>query len=154
MGFKAAEHVEALEYTFEPYAPVSGTIPEPNDIEVNRFIRRWYKLVGDAQSLAMVQIQAAKDAEDAGTEEAEPAVVSVDELVASMDTWDSNSEDGEKLARAMAQLVEDLSRGQLSVDTLMSVPYRPRAQFFGWLVGELSSSGKGSVGTSNALRAV
>jgi hypothetical protein len=151
MGFKAVEHVEALEYTFEPYAPITGTIPEPNDTEVNRFVRRWWKLVGEAQSLATAQVEAS--AKEATEEKPEPPE-SVEALVDSMGSWDDHSEDGQRLARAMADLVEELSRGTLSTDTLMSVPFRPRAQFFGWLLGELTNAGKGSVGTSNVLRAV
>jgi hypothetical protein len=174
MGFKAAEFVEPLDFDFAPYADLKGTVPEPSDRAVNKFLKRWQKLVAEIIRLNMQELQemptgealaalpeeerARIEAQQAEIEKALPTTVSgALEAMNDMSFDDSGVEGksaGELVADRMCEIVDELSGGKPSAAQLLAVPYRPRSQFLGWLVGELTNPEKGKAGSSTTLRAV
>lgn len=162
MGFNAAAVVEPLDYDFNPYANIKGTITEPSDAAVNRFLKRWWKMTEEVQRLAMARVieqtTGAAPTDDELKELAAKAPKTVGEALDAMTALDGQDEngksDGELLADRMCTLIEELSAGSLKTDQLLQVPYRPRAAFIGWLVGELVNQEKGTAGSSSSLARV
>lgn len=163
MGFKALEHVEPLDYDFKPYANVSGTITEPSDKAVNRFLKRWWSLVSEITQVGMVRVAEKTKGEPLTDDEAAELVAkapqTVGEALDAMATLDEQKDengktDGELVADKMCEIVAELAGNSLTAADLAAVPYRPRAMFLGWLVGELTSSEKGSAGSNTTLKDV
>lgn len=161
MGFKAADYVEPLDYDFRPHFDYYGTITEPSDRDISRFLKKWYHLVGEMRKVvAAAVVEAAHEARDEQqeTSEATEPVVSADEAAEAMANIDwtaiedeSDNSPGTLAARytltQMCRLVEDLAHGSIRADKLEQVPMRIRGVFFGWLVGELTEQGKGKIGS-------
>lgn len=162
MGFNAAAEVEPLDFTFKPYYDYEGTITEPSDAAVNRFLKRWWKMVAEVQRIAVARVIEQSTGKPPTDEElaeaAAKAPKTVGEALDAMVTLDGQDEngksDGELLADRMCTLIEELSAGSIKADRMLQVPYRPRAAFIGWLVGELTDQEKGTAGSSTSLTRV
>lgn len=162
MGFNAATVVEPLDFNFNPYYDYTGTITEPSDAAVNRFLKRWWKMTEEIQRLAMARVieqtTGKPPTDDELKELSDKAPKTVGEALDAMVALDGQDEsgksDGELLADRMCVLIEELSAGSMKVEKLLQVPYRPRAAFIGWLVGELTSGEKGTAGSSSSLTRV
>lgn len=111
-GFKAAEEVEPLDYDFNPHAPVSGTIPEPTSDQVAAYQS------GMANALKGTGID---------PEQIRSGEVKLDQLDELLQTVKS-------LELGMVNATADLT--QIPVSTLSALPYRVKAAFLGWIMGE------------------
>lgn len=171
MGFNATDYVEPLDYDFNPMFNYSGTITEPSDEAIAKFLRKWYRLIAEVRktaAAAVVEANTAAAAVSKAVEErneqdpTEP--ITFDQAVETMSAIDWNAVENEqdqsnqtKLARdvlkQMCLLVEDLAAGSIRSDKLMQVPMRVRGVFFGWLVSELTEQGKGIGGSSSGSAA-
>lgn len=161
MGFKATDYVDPLDYDFNPLFDYSGTITEPSDADISRFLRKWYRLVGQMRQVtAAAVVEAATEAkvEEMNAQPDEP-VMTTEQAVEAMVSIDwkaieDEADDSPQTAAArhtltqMCRLVEDLAHGSIRADKLEQVPMRARGVFFGWLVGELTELGKGKSGSS------
>lgn len=159
MGFKATEFVDPLDYDFRPFYDYHGKMDEPSDDAISKFLRKWWKLVGEMRRVTVLAVQeAAVAAKDEESEEPEEPVTTEQaiEAMANID-WVAvdNEADQSPQTRAarqtltqMCRLVEDLASGSIRADRLEQVPMRVRGVFFGWLVGELTEQGKGKIGSS------
>lgn len=174
MGFKAEEFVEPLDYDFNPFIDVKGTLPEPSDRAVNTFLKKWNRIVQGIVRAGIWEVEkikpkteeeldampederAAYEAKQQEIEDALPKTISdAVDAMATLSVDDTNGlSDAAKVANAMCELVEELSGGALTAQTLLQVPMRPRGVFFGWLIGELTDAGKGKAESSTILRAV
>lgn len=157
MGFKATDYVEPLDYDFRPHFDYYGTITEPSDQDISRFLRKWYHVVSEMRRVVAAAVVEANT--ETESEPTKPEVVlTADQAAEAMAQIDWNAiEDeadespGTKAARhtltQMCRLVEDLAHGSIRADKLEQVPMRIRGVFFGWLVGELTDQGKGKIGS-------
>jgi hypothetical protein len=166
MGFKVTDWVDPLDFDFKPLFDYSGTITEPSDADISRFLRKWYKLIESMRTVttaALVAARAEATAEEAQatdpdpnepvltTEQAIEAMVSIDWKAVEDEVDQSpQTEAARHTLTEMCRLVEDLAHGSIRADKLAQVPMRARGVFFGWLVGELTEQGKGSVGSSSS----
>lgn len=122
MGFKAAQ-IEKLNYDFRPTRDVSGTIPEPSSAQVEAF----REAMGDAMKIASDLDPATWGGE--GTELTQQ--VMVDRIDAVL----GKSKDVEKaVTDAVLELVK--AESNLTPEFIEGLPYRVRAAFVGWIVGE------------------
>lgn len=166
MGFKATEWVQPLDYDFRPMFDYAGTITEPSDAAISKFLRKWYRLIAEMRKVATAAVvEAARTdaAEEAAQKEAtdgpeEP--VDTETAIAEMMAIDWNAIEDEtnlqpqtiaarETLKQMCRLVEDLAGGSIRADKLQQVPMRLRGVFFGWLVGELTEQGKEKTGSSS-----
>lgn len=165
MGFKATDYVEPLDFDFRPHYDYNGTITEPSDQDISRFLRKWYHLIGEMRkSVAAGMLEAAVEDQQGEVvreaEEATGAPTSFEEAAEAMKNidWDALDDDTDQsvqvgiakgVLKQMCRLVEDLGHGSIRADKLEKVPMRLRGVFFGWLVGELTEQGKGTTGLNS-----
>lgn len=115
MGFKATEAVEELTYDFTPHANVSGTIPEPSS-----------KAIEDYRDA----IFSAFKATGLNPEEMRDGKMTFDRL-------DEVMEKSKDMEEAMLSATADLTG--LAHSTLRDLPYRVKAAFMGWIMGQFFS---------------
>lgn len=158
MGFKATDYVDPLDFDFRPHFDYYGTITEPSDQDISRFLKKWYHLVGEMRKVVAAAVVEASTEGTAEERKAEP-IFSADEAAEAMTEIDwtavekeADESAGTRAARhmltQMCKLVEDLAHGSVRAEKLQQVPMRIRGVFFGWLVGELTEQGKGTTGLS------
>lgn len=154
MGFKAEEAVEPLDWDFNPYVEAKGTIPEPSDRQVSKFLRRYQRTVQDVVRLSQQQLADAQnltDEERAARRAELPQTVA--ECVTAMQALEAD-EDTQRLADLMIEMTAEVCSGSPGEDVLRQVPFRVRGMFFGWLVGELSNPEGAAADSKPSLRAV
>lgn len=168
MGFKVTDWVDPLDYDFNPLFDYKGTITEPSDADISKFLRKWYKLIAEMRRVTVVAVRETATASQAEDEQAEGTadqadgpIVTTEQAIEAMVSIDWKAVEDEvdqspQTAAArhtltqMCRLVEDLAHGSIRADKLEQVPMRARGVFFGWLVGELTEQGKEKTGLSIA----
>jgi hypothetical protein len=120
-AFNAGTVVEGLDWTFEPFVHTSGTIREPNDEQISRYLK-------DVKAIGEEIRQKIPDAPDGG----DPA-----SLMAALEDLDLDSV--AELTGRMAGIIAALCSGEPSRDTILALPPRRRAMFYGWLQAEVMS---------------
>jgi hypothetical protein len=134
-GFVAQGVVEALDYDFNPYLDVSGTIPEPTDTQIETFL------------LAMkdLYVKAQKEQPDLGD------LSSQADILEALDKVDPTTQI--KLLGEMAAIYSKLCSGTPTTKQINALPVRVRTIFFAWLQGEVMSpeaaTGAGSAQVTN-----
>lgn len=118
-GFNAATVVEDLDWTFEPFVQAKGKIKEPNDDQINGFLKDFKAIVAEVR--AKVPTVA---------EDADPV-----DLMSALDDMDLDSVD--ELTGKLAGLYAALCSGEPSRETILALPPRRRAMFYGWLQQEV-----------------
>ena len=113
MGFKATEAVEELTYDFNPHAKASGTIPEPTS-----------KQIEDYRD-AIVTAVKASGIDPSGGERI------------TLDQMDELMEKSAEVESALLDATADLTG--IAHDTLRALPYRLKAAFMGWIMGQFFS---------------
>ena len=156
MGFKVTDYVDPLDFDFNPLYNYSGTITEPSDAAISKFLRKWFKLVGEMRKVTATAVaEATSQATAEQNEESqsvEPVVTTAQaiEAMVSID-WQAiedevdnspQTEAARHTLNQMCELVEELGSGSIKADQLKKVPMRGRGVFFGWLIEELTSQGK------------
>lgn len=115
MGFTASTAVEPLNYDFTPHVDAQGTIPEPTNQQIEEFREQLGSII-TGLGLSPEEIRSGKIAFD------------------KVDTLLTTSKVAE---RAMMAAVANLTG--LPDATLAALPYRLRAAFMGWIVGQFNS---------------
>lgn len=115
MGFKATEAVEELTYDFNPHANISGTIPEPSSKQIDRFREQVF---GAMKDTGLTPDSLGEEGQKSLTFE------DIDNLL------EKSSEVERGLIAATAE-VTGIDPGVLD-----SLPYRIKAAFLGWIMGE------------------
>lgn len=112
MGFVATEAVEELTYDFNPFADAKGTIPEPSSKQIEAYRNA---IVSAFRSTGI-------DPED------------VRGGKFSLDKMDELMEKTAGVEEAMVVATADLTG--IATGTLRDLPYRPKAAFMGWVMGQ------------------
>jgi len=130
-GFNAATVVEALDFNFNPYVDAKGTITEPSDDQIAKFLN-------DLQAV----MERVKDRLPEGVDTSDPS-----EVISAIDGLDASAitETHQELAGVFAELCS----GNPSRELLLRVPMRVRSIFYGWLQQEVMSP-EAAPGAGNA----
>lgn len=115
MGFKATEAVERLDYDFNPHVDMSGTIPEPSTRQIEDF-----------RNAIFATFQASG---------IDPEAIGSGKVNLSM--LGDLMEKGSAVEKAMVSAVADVTG--IPDRTLESLPYRIKAAFVGWIMGQFFS---------------
>jgi hypothetical protein len=119
--FNAASVVDALDFTFEPFVSVHGTIKEPNDDQINKFLNDYKALTKEVRD----QIPQDIDASD-------PAAI--------MDAMgELDVEVMVSMNQKMAEVMADLCSGFPSREQILALPPRHRNIFYVWLQEQVMS---------------
>ena len=108
-GFIASEEVEALTYDFNPYAPVSGTVPEPTSDQIEAYRNA---IVASFKGLGITS-----------TDMTKVDLSQMDSLLAKMPEMEA------ALVGATSALTG------IPADVLGALPYRVSRAFMGWIMG-------------------
>ena len=130
-GFVAQGVVEALDYDFNPYLDVKGTIPEPTDTQIETFLLAMKELYVTAQ----------KDQPDLGD------LTSQADILEAIDKVDPTTQI--KLLGKMAAIYSELCSKTPTAKQISELPVRVRTIFFAWLQGEVMSP-EAATGAGNA----
>lgn len=125
--FKATS-IEALDYDFNPFADVTGTIPEPSTELVDAYNLEIEKI---RQSVRLRLAERDAEIDKAAAKGEDPPPLDLDEVQKASDGY------RERLVLAL----EALCGGELKSDFLRSLPFRLTQAFSDWLSGELSPKG-------------
>jgi len=149
-GFDAGAEVDPLDYDFttikaipndvrEILQDAKGTIPEPSNDQVNKFLRS----------------QRAK-LEEAGVnvKDFDPTDQQKSMLVIAQAMVDASPETVDKIAAGMVDAVAELCGGRPTREQIDALPVRIRTAFFGWLMGQLTNPESAAGGTKPALAVV
>lgn len=166
MGFKVTDYVDPLDFDFRPMFDYHGTITEPSDQDISRFLRKWYKLIDEMRQVAVAavveaakQAKSDKEAEEAAQDGVAESTQTVEQAIEAMVAidWKAIEDEVDQSPKTVAarhtltqmcRLVEDLGHGSIRADKLEQIPMRARGVFFGWLIEEMTSQGKSKSGLS------
>lgn len=167
-AFNAETVVEPMDWDFTKYGGGKGTIPEPSDIEVERFLKKYQLLV--TQTLMAAQIKAADQLDgvieqerakrpkpDGEQAEDEPAkLLTLQESIEVMSRIDSDELlSSPEAAEALVGLFASICKGSPSKDQILLLPHRIRGAFYGWVMGQLTNPDfSAAVGTRPSLSLV
>lgn len=134
MGFEAAGVVKPLDYDFNPYVDDKGTIPEPTDVAISKYMK----------GLQAVMKEITGKVDIAGLEDAanDPG-----KFLAAIESVDADLV--MKQLGKMSRLYADLCSGTPSMESLDALPRRVRLKFFQWLSQEVMSP-EAETGAGNA----
>lgn len=135
-GFDAGTVVEPLDWDFTAFKAGKGTVPEPSDTQLGKFIRDVMR-AQTSETTALAPIAEAGD----DPEKMLAAIAALPEDVLPGAT------------KAMIKPYADLCAGHPSEEQLTKLPPRVRVAFFTWLAGELRPEAS-SAGSPPALRSV
>lgn len=162
MGFDAKAQVDPLDYDFRPYVEAWGTVPEPSERAINKFIGQWQTLIREMTRLSMTSEEAAaKDASELTEEEiAEQEEIeqnlptTVDEALAKVRNSSVNLEESESVTEELIDITAKVCQDNPDAETLRALPGRIRVAFLGWIVGELANPEPVAADTRPDLKAV
>lgn len=140
MGFDAESVVEPMDWNFSKFGAGKGTIPEPSDIEVERFLKKYQVLI--SQTLRSAERRAIEQLDTAINEAAgdEDRLLTLEESVAVMGRIDSNELiSSSEASDALLELFATITKGQPSKEQMLALPHRIRAAFYGWVMGQLTN---------------
>lgn len=120
-GFEASGVVEPLDYDFNPYLDVKGTIPEPTDKQIETFL----------VAMKDLYVKAQKEQPDLGE------LTSQADILEALDKVDPTTQI--KLLGDMAAIYGRLCSGTPSATQISKLPVRVRTIFFAWVQGEVMS---------------
>lgn len=137
-AFDAGNIVAAMDWDFSKFGAGKGTIPEPSDIEMERFLRNYTKLMTSFSAAAIGSVSP-KNGED-GEDSDKPKILSLDEAIELMKSVDITADYvSPKISEAMLELVLQITKGSPNREQIVSLPQRIRGAFYGWLLGQLTS---------------
>lgn len=112
MGFVATEAVEALTYDFRPFSQEHGEIPEPSSKQIDKYRET---IVGSLREAGL-----------------DPEVLKSGKM--SLDLLDDLMGKAKAVEEDMVVATADLTG--IAPNTLRELPYRPKAAFLGWIMGQ------------------
>lgn len=142
--FDAGNVVEAMDWDFTKYKAGRGTVPEPSDVEIERFLRKYRVLVTSVMQAAGTEIvvrdnQTIELKSDGVTSTPILTLVEATKAMAEIDLESVESSASYKVSEAMLDLVVTITKGKPSKQQLQKLPNRVRGAFFGWLIGQLTN---------------
>lgn len=137
--FDAGAVVEALDWDFSKAGvKAKGTVPEPSDEAIGKFLDDLKKLYTDAKSMGLnVELP-----DNATPDQMMDALASV--------TGDAYV----KLMAAVAGIFAELCSDKPSKDNLLALPMRVRVKFYGWVQTEVVNPEAGPGAGTVALRSL
>lgn len=117
MGFVATEAIEALDYDFTPHVDAKGTIPEPSADAVETFRNH---VMGAVRSSGL-----------------DPDMLASGRMQVSLDMMDDLLAKADGVEEEMLVATADLTGIDAAV--LRRLPFRVRAAFMGWIMGQFFS---------------
>jgi hypothetical protein len=149
-GFDAGAEVDPLDYDFttikalpgavrEILKDAKGTIPEPSNEQVNKFLRKQRSKL---------------ESHGVKIEDFDPAdqIKSMTAVAKALAT--ASPEDIDKMASGMVDAVAELCGGTPTREQIDALPQRIQTAFFGWLMGKLTSPESAAGGTKPSLAVV
>lgn len=141
-GFDAGSAVEPMDWDFSKFGAGKGTVPEPSDVEIDRFMRQYQVLAtqvirsAEAQTNQQLQelIERRAKEDDPDSPEKPLTLEQSVEVMKQVDLGNSA-----EIANAMLDLIITITKGQPSREQLMALPHRVRGAFYGWLIGQLTN---------------
>lgn len=164
--FNAEECVEAMEWDFTKYGGGKGVIPEPSDLQMERFLRKYTILVTQAAQAAATRtievdqgiLDRLQDAEEPIlNEDGTPKmrVLTLEQAIEVMKQIDVVGTDtSPAISEAMLDLMCTITKNSPSKAQIKKLPNRPRGAFFGWLMGQLTNPEYSAAVTRPALSLV
>jgi hypothetical protein len=128
--------VEPLDWDFTAFKAGKGTVPEPSDERLGKFIR---------------DVMAAQEGQTASLAGLTEAGDDTEKMLAAIAALPEDALPG--ATKAMIKPYADLCDGSPTEDQLGKLPPRVRVAFFAWLAGELRPEAS-SAGSKPALRSV
>lgn len=117
--FDAATVVDPLDFTFKPHVNAEGTIREPSDDQIQKFLDAYKELTRELRG----QI---------------PEDIDPTDIMAMMDAMDNLPPDIlVESSTKMAEICSKLCSGFPSVEQILALPPRIRNPFYAWLQGEV-----------------
>jgi len=149
-GFDAGAEVDPLDYDFttikaipddvrEILKDAKGTIPEPSNERVNKFLRK------QRTKLESVGIKV----EDFDPNDQQKSMTAIAKSLST-----ASAEDIDKVALEMVDAFAELCDGTPSREQIAALPQRIQSAFFGWLMGKLTSPESAAGGTKPSLAVV
>lgn len=139
-AFRAATAVDSLEYDFNPYADLKGTVPEPSDADVRTFYAGQGTMLEDVLGEDRIRTVLTDPDDWAKFEARDPQTMQT--VMARFNT----AEDMEKSQERMLQLVADVTH--IDADALRPLPYRVKAAFYGMVSEWLTPEGSRPAGNN------
>lgn len=125
-GFKALDAAEPLDYDFNPYLDIAGTIVEPTSDQIDVFRQSMTNAYTELDiDPEMLKAAVSGDIGD----HAESVLAHFGEIMASTSELETKT----------AQIVAVLCAGSPSEENIMALPYRVRQAFLGWVTGTFFS---------------
>lgn len=115
MGFQADKVVDPLDFDFSAFGGPVGTIPEPTDQQI-------FQLQEDL-SAGLVAVGVPADQLD-----------DMEAIAKATATLDRESQ--QTFLEAQTEALARLCGGEPTLEQIQALPFRIRAAFFGWLIGE------------------
>lgn len=161
VAFDAGSAVEPMDWDFSKFGAGSGTIPEPSDVEIERFMRKYQILTTQVLRSANAKTNEQVDGLiKQWAEEEDPnnprEILTVEQSMELMERIDlAGSEVAPEISEAMLELVLTITKGSPSREQILSLPNRVRGAFYGWLFGQLTDPDFSvAVGTKPSLSLV
>lgn len=139
--FVAESAVEEMAWNFTKYGGGEGVIPEPSDLAIERFLRK-FNIIITQVSRSAANKAAEADAElmirtdDQGKERLLTFEESI-EVLKKIDVSETNT--SPEVSDAMLDLVANLTKGNPTKAQIKKLPNRVRGAFYGWLIGQLTN---------------
>lgn len=159
-AFDAGTALDPMDWDFSKYDAGTGTVPEPSDVEIERFLKKYRVMATSVMQNAAAQLdqqmrddikKRAKVVED----QENAQVLSLDDALEVMKQVDITAADvSPAIVNAMADLVVTITKGSPSKEQLLKLPNRVRGAFYGWLIGQLTDPEFSAAATRPALSLV
>jgi hypothetical protein len=143
-AFDAGSAVAPMDWDFSKFGAGKGTVPEPSDIEIERFMKKYRILATQvlAASEDQTNLQITRDIEQRtqAAEDGRTTYLTVAQSLEVMNQVDVSGEDvSPEISDAMVELVLTITKGSPGKDQILALPNRVRGAFYGWLIGELTN---------------
>lgn len=152
MAFVLEQVVEALDYDFRPKVDSHGTIPEPSDIQIDRFMKRYYSLMSGVARATETQ-KVLEESEALTEDAAEDEPKSIMDAIDAWETLDVNTPEAQRISEKLAEVLADVCSNTPSKEDILALGTLGRKAFTQWILGELLDPkfdlpGKSSTNTS------
>lgn len=157
VAFDAGSAVAPMDWDFSKFGAGTGTVPEPSDVEIERFMKKYQilvtQVVAAAEDRTNLAISSEIEQRIKAIEDGRTTYLSLEESLEIMRGVDISGDDvAPEISDAMLNLVLTITKGSPSKEQLLALPNRIRGAFYGWLVGELTNPDFAvAAGTKNSL---
>lgn len=136
-GFDAGNAVEPMDWDFTKFGGGKGTIAEPSDVEMERFLRKYRTLMGAVRDEALASLKQSEE-ESVAAERSPVTLEEAKQLMAEIDLTEEQSEFARRISEQMLDIVCSITKDSPSREQIGKLPNRIRGAFYGWLVGQLT----------------